>query len=391
MKILRIISSGYEQGGAENAVKMTNDLFRSWGHEVKTISSDARPDLSHYSDAEFPEIPHAGLKKLIYSTFNFDSYKLARRVAEDFKPDIVMLHTLHQPSASVLYALKRYRLVVCIHGPEGYTKWLIPWMLGTHDYRTRPYDLSDLSSIGRLHYLYFRYIQYPVFTRRVRKIPYAISYSHYTQAMMEQEGIASIYIPEGVVPKKPKPSRKPGHVAGFAGRLEAHKGVANMIRAMAHVIEKIPDTRFIIAGQGSYEPQLRQIAKDLNVASSIEFVGHLTQDQMQTFYEDIDIFLMASSPAETFGKVGVEAMSTGTPVLAPNIGGISDWLHDGKNGYFIDKNDPVQFSAKIIELFENPSILEVFSKEGIVTARSFTMEQYARLHIDYFKSIIEND
>jgi glycosyltransferase involved in cell wall biosynthesis len=390
MKILRIISSGYEQGGAENAVKMTNELFRKWGHEVRTISSDARQDLPHYSDVEFPEIPSSGLKKLVYSTFNIDAYKTAKQVAEEFQPDIVTLHTLHQPSASVLYALKNYRLVLCVHGPEGYTKWLMPWMLGRHDYKTRAHDLTDLSPIGKTHYAYFRYVQYPVFMARVRNIPYAIAYSNYTQRMLQEENIASIYIPEGVVPKKPKAKRKPGHVAGFAGRLEAHKGVAVMIEAMAHVIKKIPDAQLIIAGQGSYESQLRQLAKELGVEKSITFVGHLSQDGMQKFYEDIDLFLMASSPAETFGKVGVEAMSTGTPVLAPDIGGISDWLQDGKNGYFIDKDNPAAFGDKIIDLFEDPRKLTQFGQAGIQTAKAFTMENYARLHIDYFQDILRD-
>lgn len=391
MKILRIISSGYEQGGAENAVKMTNELFRAWGHDVRTISSDARQDLPHYSDDEFPEIPSSGFKKLVYSTFNLDAYRLVRRVAREFQPDIVMLHTLHQPSASVLYALKQYRLVICIHGPEGYTKWLMPWMLGTYDYNARAYDLTDLSPVGKLHYLYFRYLQYPVFMARVRKIPHAISYSHYTQRMMQREGVESIYIPEGVVPKQPKLRKTPGHVAGFAGRLEAHKGVDSMIKAMAHVIEQVPDAKLLIAGQGNYEKNLRQLAGDLGIADSIVFMGHLSQDQLQKFYETIDIFLMASSPAETFGKVGVEAMSTGTPVLAPDIGGISDWLHDGRNGYFIDKHDPVAFGSKMIDLFENPKTLAKFGKKGIQTAKLFTMEQYAQLHIEYFEKLLAKD
>lgn len=387
MKILRIISSGYEQGGAENAVKITNKLFRQWGHEVKTISSNARPDLPHYSDYEFPEIPSAGFKKLFYSTFNMDAYRLAQKVAAEFQPDIVMLHTLHQPSASVLYALRQYRLVLCVHGPEGYTKWLMPWMLGIHDYRNRPYDLSDLSFIGRLHYAYFRFVQYPIFRLRVRSLRHVISYSHYTQRMMSIEGVSSIYIPEGVVPKRPKAPRKPGHAAGFAGRLEPHKGVASMIQAMALVIKKVPDATFVIAGQGSDETRLKQLADSLGVSSNVLFVGHLSQKELQEFYESIDLFLMASSPAETFGKVGVEAMSTGTPVLAPDIGGISDWLHDGQNGYFIDAANAESFAAKILMLFENPDALQKFSEQGIKTAPHFSMEQYAKLHIDYFEAI----
>ncbi len=390
MKILRIVSSGYEQGGVENALVITNDILRSRGHEVLTISSDARPDLPHYSDHEFKQLPDSGLSKLLRTTFNMDAYKLAKKVARSFQPDIVTLHTLHQPSASVLYALKGYRLVVCVHGPEGYTKWLLPWGLTLADYKSRPYDLNDLSAIGRLHFVYFRYLIRPLYMRRIKKIPHVISYSHYTQAMMRREGIDSIYIPEGVSPLPVKPKKTaPSKTLGFAGRLEKHKGVDYMIDAVAIAVKHDPDIRFVIAGEGSYKATLVDQVARLGLEGVVTFAGHLSRDAIKTFYATIDLFLMASSPAETFGKVGVEAMSTGTPVLAPDIGGIGDWLRDGQNGYFIPMGNPEGYAKKIVSLLNDPKKLAELGVNAAKTAREFTLEQYARMHEDYFKTIID--
>jgi glycosyltransferase involved in cell wall biosynthesis len=109
---------------------------------------------------------------------------------------------------------------------------------------------------------------------------------------------------------------------------------------------------------------------------------------MKKFYKDIDIFVMASSPAETFGKVGVEAMSAGKPVLAPNIGGISDWLEDGVNGYFIDKEDPAQIAKTAMDILNRPTELRLLGLAGRKTAEKFTMQSYTEKHEAYFKQII---
>ena len=263
MKILRIVSSGYEQGGAENALVYSNEYLRSAGHEVITISSNSRSDLDHYSDYEFEEIPKKGMMKLLRMTFNFQSYRLAKKVAMDFQPDIVTLHTLTQPSASVLFALKNYRQVLCIHGPEGYTKALLPWVLGAYDYYDGTFDLRDLTLLGKAHYGYFKFVYGPIFMLGLKHVKHALSYSHYTQRIMLEEGIKSDYIPEGVQLFDYSPKQKMANVVGYAGRLEKHKGVDILIRAMPLVVKDVPEARLIIAGEGSYKTSLVKLVDQL--------------------------------------------------------------------------------------------------------------------------------
>ncbi len=388
MRILRIVSSGYEQGGVENGLVFTNRILRGRGHDVRTISSNARPDRPHYSDYEFREIPTGGIRRLLKTTFNAEAYRLAKRVALEFQPDIITLHTLYQPSVSVLWALRKYRLVVCVHGPEAYTNWLMPWNLPTDDYRERTYDLSDLTLRGKAHLVYFRYVLRPLYLIRLRHVPNIISYSHYTQEMLLLEGLHSHYIPQGIEQFPQKPVRKPGAVVGFAGRLQKHKGIGYLIDVMSRVIAKRPAATFRIAGEGPYRSELLQQVDQLGLRDHVAFIGHLSRDEMQEFYHSIDVFVMASSPAETFGKVGVEAMSSGTPVIAPPIGGIPDWLHDGENGYFAPLDDEAEYASVILRALESAETLERLGENARATAAKFTMERYARLHEDYFSWIL---
>jgi glycosyltransferase involved in cell wall biosynthesis len=388
MRILRIVSSGYEQGGVENALVISNEILRQRGHDVRTISSNARGDLDHYSDYEFKGIPSSGILKILTTTFNFSAYRLTKKVASDFKPDIVTLHTLHQPSPSVLYALKKYRSVLCIHGPEGYTKALTPWLLTAADYKNESFELKDLTPVGKIHYLYFTLISRPLFMRGLKKVKYAISYSKYTQRMMLNEGIESHYIPEGVTLYDFNEKKSVTNTLGFAGRLEKNKGVDYLINSMPTIVASLTNAKLLIAGEGGYQDNLVKLVDSLNLNNSVTFLGRLTRDEMKKFYKDIDIFVMASSPAETFGKVGVEAMSAGKPVLAPNIGGISDWLEDGVNGYFIDKEDPAQIAKTAMDILNRPTELRLLGLAGRKTAEKFTMQSYTEKHEAYFKQII---
>jgi glycosyltransferase involved in cell wall biosynthesis len=389
VKIVQIVSAGYEQGGIENGLVAENDILRSMGHTVKTISSDMRPDLQHFSDYEFRQIPVQGIRKLIRTTFNVEAYRLAKRVCSEIQPDIIKLHTLQQPSAAILYALKRYRLVLCVHGPEEYTKWLLPWLLMLSDYKTRPYDLSDLTLLGKAHYTYFRYVTRPIFMQRIRKIRHVVTFSHYTQEMLKREGMESHYLPIGVNLFTEKPPRRPGRCIGYAGRLEKHKGVDYLLETFAKVVDVLPDARFVIAGEGSYGAALVAKVGMLHLEGKVEFRGHLRREELENFYHEIDLFLMASSLAETFGIAGVEAMSAGTPVLAPNIGGISDWLTDGECGYFVPVNDSDRYADLIIRLLRSEALLTTLGRNAIKSAKRFDMMTYIQNQQEFFDTIVQ--
>jgi glycosyltransferase involved in cell wall biosynthesis len=207
--------------------------------------------------------------------------------------------------------------------------------------------------------------------------------------MMLSEGIKSDYIPEGVTLYDFESKKHISKTVGFAGRLEKHKGIDYLINAMPTVISSMPDVKLLIAGEGAYKDSLVKLVSRLKLDNNVIFLSHLSRSEMKKFYKDIDIFVMASSPAETFGKVGVEAMSAGKPVLAPNVGGISDWLKDGINGYFIDKEDPIGTAHTVVTLLAEPEKIKSMAQAGRKIAETFTMELYVDKHEAYFKKILK--
>ena len=70
MKIINVISWGYETGGAESYVQSMNSYLRAQGHQVITLASDSGPNDLRFDDFQFRTIPTHGLKKLLYTAYN---------------------------------------------------------------------------------------------------------------------------------------------------------------------------------------------------------------------------------------------------------------------------------------------------------------------------------
>lgn len=390
MRILRIVSAGYEQGGAENGIVLTNKLLQAAGHDVKVISSDVNPTVEHFSDYEFKSVYTTGIHKLTSAAFNYDAYKVTKRVLKEFRPDAVLVHTLSQPTASVLYALKKYPTVLFVHGPEIYTKTLLPWYLKKDDYKGGTFKISDLTFRGRLHYFYFLYVCRPLYQIAMRNVDRIIALSSYTKQMLDHEGISATLLPNGVGLLASAPYLPENHQLLYAGRLEKFKGIDNLINAIPVIKKKFPDIKLRIAGEGEFSAPLKSLVKKLDLGRVVTFTGKLSSEQLEKEYKDCSVFILPSTWPETFGKVGVEAMSVGRPVIATDVGGVKDWLQDGKNGYFVSPHKPGQIADKVIHLFSNPAKARKMAHTAHESAKSFSIAVMSSNIETIIHSVIES-
>jgi len=121
----------------------------------------------------------------------------------------------------------------------------------------------------------------------------------------------------------------------FVGRVIPSKGVPLLIRAVKKVGEQISNTKLIIAGKGSksYIAKLKGQASRLQVP--VMFLGSIPHTKIHRIYRLADCFICPSQKHEAFGLVNVEAMASGIPVIASNIGGIKEIVAHGDNGYLV--------------------------------------------------------
>jgi D-inositol-3-phosphate glycosyltransferase len=146
----------------------------------------------------------------------------------------------------------------------------------------------------------------------------------------------------------------------FVGRLEPLKAVDSVIRALAAIASVAPQTlksvRFTIVGGEPGNPErkrLAALAERLDVARWVDFVGPKDHTQLPDYYSAAEVLLMPSD-YESFGMVALEAMASGTPVIASNVGGLAYLVREAETGYLVPVRDPVALAERIRDVLADP-------------------------------------
>lgn len=122
------------------------------------------------------------------------------------------------------------------------------------------------------------------------------------------------------------------------GRLEWEKGAHTLIEAMPRIRRTFPDAECVIAGRGSQEQSLRDLARRKRVASRVRFAGWLPDRELRALVAGADVAVVPSI-YEPFGIVALEAAVVGTPVVAARAGGLTEFLSEDRHGWSFEAGD----------------------------------------------------
>ena len=151
----------------------------------------------------------------------------------------------------------------------------------------------------------------------------------------------------------------------FAGRIEPLKGIDTLLQAIALIQVRYPEAVenvcvAIIGGDPwSDNPdvemaRLQAMRTELGVHDMVTFLGAKDQNALPNYYAAAEMVIMPSH-YESFGMVALEAMATGTPVIASEVGGLAFLIRDGENGFHVPSRDPEALAERIYELLANPA------------------------------------
>jgi glycosyltransferase involved in cell wall biosynthesis len=145
---------------------------------------------------------------------------------------------------------------------------------------------------------------------------------------------------------------KTGPVVLCVSRLVPIKNVALFVDAMAIVHRAVPATRAVIVGDGPLDGALKQRAAALGLGDVIQFAGYIDQAGLPSWYRAADVFVL-SSDFDNSPNVVLEAMASGLPVVATNVGGVADLLDAPSGGALVPKGDAAAMGTEIVSLLNS--------------------------------------
>ena len=172
------------------------------------------------------------------------------------------------------------------------------------------------------------------------------------------------------------------HHVGCFGRIRHQKGTDLFVEAMILAMAKNPKWDAVIAGRATaehvaFEQVLKSRVQEVGLASRFIFAGEHTD--IHRWYQAMDLFV-APQRWEGFGLTPLEAMATGVPVIATDVGAFKELILEGETGHIVDGYAPLAIATKLEQFMTDKSLLQRFSfaARGHVEA-NFALKGEARL------------
>ena len=163
------------------------------------------------------------------------------------------------------------------------------------------------------------------------------------------------------------------YVVGSVGRLTREKGYTYLIEAIPAVLDRVPQTCFVLVGDGPEREPLEELSRSCGVANYIRFVGH--QMDVNKWLAMFDLFVLPSV-WDSFGLAVAEAMVFSIPVVAFDSAGPSEIIAHQYSGLLVPVGDVVALSQAVIDVYQDPQLAERIGQHGrAVVSQQFSVDQ----------------
>jgi glycosyltransferase involved in cell wall biosynthesis len=141
---------------------------------------------------------------------------------------------------------------------------------------------------------------------------------------------------------------------GIIGRLAPIKRHDVFLRAARRVIDAVPETHFVVIGDGETRPQVEALARELGLQAHVHLLGWRDHAATLAAFADLDVVALTSDN-EGLPTALIEAMAAGKPVVATNVGGVGGLVQDGVTGLLADAGDDRGVAADLVRLLRDPA------------------------------------
>ncbi|UUO05918.1 glycosyltransferase family 4 protein [Blastopirellula sp. J2-11] len=176
-------------------------------------------------------------------------------------------------------------------------------------------------------------------------------------------------------------------LAVYTGRLHPKKGLLTAIEAWPHVLQRFPDAKLVLVGEGPQESQLRERIESLRLQERVFLPGVF--DDVSDLLDAADFFLLPSHE-EGMSLSLLEAMAAGLPVIATDIPGNRQLVESGRNGLLFPVDDVAALQQEIVNVIHQP----IAARQMGEAARAMVTQKYSLTaattrHLDLFAELRE--
>jgi glycosyltransferase involved in cell wall biosynthesis len=174
-------------------------------------------------------------------------------------------------------------------------------------------------------------------------------------------------------------------VANFRSDVKNHP---MFLRAARRVRENFPAARFVLAGEGERLGEIKKLAKDLGLENESFFINNCGDVPRLLFASDICVL---SSRTEGFSNSILEYMAAAKPVVATNVGGASEAVREGENGFLVASDDDAAMANHLIELLRDEEKAKTFGARGrAVAEQKFSTAAQLKKTLDLYDRLLRD-
>ena len=325
---------------AEPDMQITLLVPPSWDESTSLVEAHIPPTDSPYT-VRIDQVKKA------YKGLSF-RYKNIRTTLQEVQPDVIFLY--EEPYSYVAWQILYWQRKICPQAKFIFYTWqnldcsysLLHKLAEKYVFKNSDLGVAgslDVENVLRLH----------GFNKQIRRIPLALDPTDFP--LVDGSALR-------------KELQLHNFTLGYIGRLAKEKGLEDLLQALS----LLPDRpwQLLMIGSGSDESALRNLANRLCIADKITWIPYVKNTDMYRYYPAMDAFALPSRTTaawkEQFGRVLIESMLCGTPVIGSSSGEIP--LVIGDAGLIFPEQDVQGLANCIVKFMDNPDMRQIFSELG---------------------------
>jgi glycosyltransferase involved in cell wall biosynthesis len=389
-------------GGAELIAEKQGKILKQMGHDVRVFAGRLgggwfRTHRVTHEHGPFQTTRVSlSAQDISGTSWDFKSPEIGsafERALDEFRPDVVHFHNIVGLSLSMIDVCYRRR---------------VPTVMTLHDYwgicfkNTFLKNNGNICTHGGLACLDCREmlagplpLPSPVRNAHIlfalRRVNRLITPSRYVARQYIANGLPSekfAVIQNGIDVESfaPHQHRTDELTLGFIGHLGYHKGLDILLHALS--LMEPTHVRLLVVGTGQDAERMKAFAHERGLDPYVTFLGQVNNERIASVYQEIDVLVVPSVWPENSPVTITEAMASGIPVIASDVGGISELVEDGVTGYLIPLRDSLAIADRIVRFLKRPELLKTMGERAREKIQAYQMRRQVEQIVVVYEEVI---